>query len=84
MLDIVGWIGSIAFAVCSLPQAWKSFQEKHSDGLSWGFLILWSIGEVFTIIYVLPTRNYPLLFNYFCNSTLLAIIIFYKFFPKRK
>ena len=82
VLKACGWVGSMFFAVCAFPQAWKSFKDKHSDGSSFSFLMLWLFGEIFTIIYVIPTGNAPLLTNYFINTVLLVIIIRYKLFPK--
>ena len=38
---LLGWIGSLCLAICALPQAWQSFKEKNSNGISWGFLMLW-------------------------------------------
>jgi uncharacterized protein with PQ loop repeat len=82
MLEIIGWVGAICFAICGLPQARLSFKQKHSLGVSGGFLALWFTGEVLTIIYVLPKKDWPLLFNYSCNLVFLCVIIWYWFFPK--
>lgn len=64
MLDNIGWIGSILLAFCGLPQAIESYKTKSSEGLTWGFISMWFIGEIFTIIYVFPKMDLPLLFNY--------------------
>jgi uncharacterized protein with PQ loop repeat len=82
MLDNIGWIGSIMLAFCGLPQAIESYKTKSSEGLTWGFLFMWFIGEIFTIIYVFPKMDLPLLFNYSANLVFLSIIIYYKI--KRK
>lgn len=79
--EIFGWLGAFFFAICALPQALKSFYEKHSHGLSWGFLILWIGGEISTAIYVWPTGDIPLLINYLGNLLLIAVIVWYKVFP---
>lgn len=78
-LDRIGWIGSICFAICGLPQAIASWQQGHSDGISWLFLGLWFTGEVLTLIYVMPKRQWPLIFNYVCNLVFIAIVMYYKF-----
>jgi uncharacterized protein with PQ loop repeat len=81
-LELIGWIGAICFAICGLPQCLKSVSDGHSDGIAWGFLILWFTGEVFTLIYVLPKMDWPLIFNYACNLIFVGIIIRYKFRPR--
>lgn len=78
MLEVIGWIGSICFSICAVPQAYQSYKDKHSNGISWAFLYLWFIGEVGTIAYVLPTFNWPLLTNYACNLACLLVIFYYK------
>lgn len=39
-MKTIGWIGSILFALCGLPQAIHSMRHGHSDGLTWGFLVV--------------------------------------------
>lgn len=70
------------FALCGLPQAIKSYKDGHSIGLSWGFLVMWLMGEVLTFIYVLPKLDYPLLANYTVNFLFLCVIIKYKLLPR--
>ena len=60
-MDNIGWIGSILLAFCGLPQAIESYKTKSSEGLTWGFISMWFIGEIFTIIYVFPKMDLPLL-----------------------
>jgi uncharacterized protein with PQ loop repeat len=82
-MEIIGWIGSILLAFCGLPQAIESYRTKSSDGLTWGLLLMWFWGEIFTIIYIIPKWHWPLIFNYTANIIFLIIIIYYKLFPKR-
>lgn len=82
-MEIIGWLGSILFAICGLPQALQSMRDGHSDGLNWMFLLTWLSGEVLTIIYVFPKADYPLLFNYTLNLLFLTIIIWYKIFNRK-
>jgi len=83
-MDNIGWLGSIMLALCGLPQAIESWKTKSSAGLTWGFLLLWSFGEIFTFIYIMPKMDLPLLLNYTTNIIFLAVIIYYKLAPKRK
>jgi uncharacterized protein with PQ loop repeat len=82
-METIGWIGSILLAFCGLPQAVESYKTKNSDGLTWGFLGMWGMGEIFTIIYILPKWHWPLIFNYTANIIFISIILNYKIKPKR-
>jgi uncharacterized protein with PQ loop repeat len=82
-MEYIGWIGSILLAFCGLPQAVESYKTKNSDGLTWGFLGMWGMGEIFTIIYIIPKWHWPLIFNYTANIIFIAIILYYKIKPKR-
>ena len=82
-MEQIGWLGSILLAFCGLPQAVESIKTKSSEGLTWGFIAMWFIGEIMTFIYILPKMDLPLLFNYTANIIFLAIIIYYKLATKR-
>jgi uncharacterized protein with PQ loop repeat len=82
-MEYIGWIGGILLAFCGLPQAIESYKTKNSDGLTWGFLGMWGMGEIFTIIYILPKWHWPLIFNYTANIIFISIILYYKIKPKR-
>ena len=79
---LLGWLGSICLAICGIPQAIMSFQDKHSDGISWSFLILWTVGELFTLLYVFEKVDIPMLLNYGTNILILGVILYYKANPK--
>jgi uncharacterized protein with PQ loop repeat len=82
-MEYIGWVGSILLAFCGLPQAIESFKTKNSDGLTWGFLIMWGVGELFTVVYIIPKWHWPLIFNYTANIIFISIIVYYKLKPKR-
>jgi len=84
IFEIMGWLGSICLAVCGIPQAWQSYKDKHSDGISWGFVILWAFGEVFALAYVYDKLDLPLLLNYATNILILGVILYYKVKPQNK
>lgn len=84
MTHILGWIGSICLAICALPQAILSIKNGHSKGISLGLLILWFIGEICTLLYIIDSINsLPLLLNYILNILFLLIIFKYRFFPRK-
>jgi uncharacterized protein with PQ loop repeat len=82
-METVGWIGSILFAICGLPQAIECWRQGHSRGLSWAFLLCWFGGEVLTIAYVLPKADMPLLFNYFMNLGFLLVMLKFKMWERK-
>lgn len=80
MMEYVGWLGSILFALSALPQTVKTVRTKKAGDISWGFLGMWFGGEVCMIAYAaVELKNAPLLFNYIGNMACLLPIIYYKF-----
>lgn len=88
MHEIIGWFGAFLFAVCALPQAVKTFKTKKADDISWLFLWLWFLGEIFTFLYLiiddikLRTTHFPLYINYIFNIVIVVYLIFAKKFYK--
>ena len=83
-MEIIGFLGSILLACCGLPQAILSYKQGHSDGISLGFLLMWTLGEILTLIYITPKSDIPLLINYSTNLIFLIIIWKYKIFRRGK
>lgn len=81
-MEVIAWIGSILLALCGIPQAIKSFREKHADGLSVVFILMWFGGEILVLIYTLHLRDWALVFNYAANIALISVLVRYKFWPK--
>lgn len=82
MIDVFGWLSSLLFCICGAPQAYLSFREKTSAGISTSFLLLWIGGELLGIIYILPKNDYPILINYLINLIFISIILYYKVIDK--
>ena len=82
-MELIGWIGSLLFAACGIPQAWQCWKSGHARGLAWGFLMMWLMGEVLTLIYILPKLDWPLIFNYTANLALLLIMLWFKLWPRK-
>jgi uncharacterized protein with PQ loop repeat len=75
----MGWIGSIFLALCGVPQAYQCYNQKHAKGINTVFLVLWTAGEIFTLIAVAQEAPLSyLLFNYTANLVCLGIIWRYK------
>jgi hypothetical protein len=83
-MNTVGWIGAICFALCGSPQAHKSHRDGHSNGLDTSFLLMWTFGEILTLIAVV--RDAPLrylIYNYAANLFFLAVMWKYKIWPRK-
>jgi uncharacterized protein with PQ loop repeat len=78
LIDVLGWIGQLSLTVCAFPQVIKSIKDGHSNGVSWGTLILWFFGEVLSCSYVIFLGKWPLIINYVFNVLAIPIIIWYK------
>lgn len=79
-MEIIGWLSALCFGLCGLPQAYKSYKEQNSDGVSWGLLILWYVGEWLALIYVYLKHGWdlPLISNYLLNLVFISVILRYK------
>lgn len=86
MIELTGWLASILFSLCGAPQAWLSYKQGHSNGVSSLLLAMWGSGEALMIIYVLGKHglDLPLLVNYLTNLIFVIIISKYKWFPRGK
>jgi len=80
--ESIGWAGSALLAFCGLPQAVQSWRTRSSDGISWGFLAMWGVGEILTLAYVAPMSEWPLIVNYSANIVFVSVIALYKL-PRR-
>ncbi|EEB87751.1 hypothetical protein MPER_14777 [Moniliophthora perniciosa FA553] len=60
--NVLGTIGTICWTVQLIPQIWKSFRTKSTDGLSEWLVLLWGISGVFLGTYnVVRNFNIPLI-----------------------
>jgi len=78
MIETIGWLSSLLFCICGAPQAYKSWKQKSSNGISTSFLLMWLGGEILGIVYILPKNDFPILVNYIINLFFISIILYYK------
>lgn len=85
MIELIGWIGSICFALCGAPQAIQCVRQGHACGLSHSMLALWFLGEICYIISVWATLGFILwmMANYILNLVWLSIIAYYSVRPRQ-
>jgi len=83
MIDIIGWIGALAFTVCAWPQAIQCWQQGHARGISKILLWIWLAGEVAMLIATPLKLGWIswLMMNYIGNTSALLVIMRYRFFP---
>ena len=84
-LFLIGLIGMICFSLSGIPQMVKSIRDGHSEGIATGTIWLWLIGELAYILYTLAnySTDFILLVNYVLNFSVVAVIAYYKHFPRR-
>lgn len=80
MTETIGYIASLLFAFCGLPQAIKCWKEGHARGVSSLMIGMWLGGEVLMTYYVIMKHgmDLPLLLNYVINTVFVLIILRYK------
>ena len=72
-MKLCGWFGALFFALCTLPELYYAFTTGECL-LSWPFLILWGLGELFTLIPVIfHIKSRFLIFNY--TFSLICVIL---------
>lgn len=75
MLEIMGWMSTIFFSACAIPEVIHAYKYKRC-GLTWGLLIMWLLGEIFVLIPVAIKSPLPfLLVNYVANILFLVYLI---------
>jgi membrane protein implicated in regulation of membrane protease activity len=65
-----------------VPQAYKSYKEGHSEGLSPSMLWLWLGGSICIIPQIIVTFNAPLIAVYFANIIFVSIMLRYLYWPR--
>jgi uncharacterized protein with PQ loop repeat len=83
---LLGTVGAICFALSGLPQAIKSWNDGHSDGVAHGTVWLWLIGEGMMLAYALHfyTQDWILTTNYMTNFLLVSIIFKFKYWRRKR
>lgn len=79
MSTVLGWIGSVCFALCGAPQALKCIQQGHAHGLSPWFVGLWFGGEICYVVAVLMKFGWVswMMTNYILNIMWVLVMLRY-------
>lgn len=84
MIELIGYIGSFFFSVCAIPQVIEVWKTNSTKSLSFMFLLMWILGEVFMWMYIAiqnyqtHTVQWPLHLNYFFNGGCVAYLMYKK------
>lgn len=84
MLELLTWIGSIAFAICGVPLAYQGYKEGHMREQNWPFLLLWFVGEVCMLAVWTIRGELAMLSNYIFNFICLSAVLYYKIRPRTR
>lgn len=87
IIESVGWLGFMLLALCGVLQLLTTIKTKTFDGLSISFVIVWFVGEVFALIYVISKGfSFSLLLNYAVNMVVCIwiLILYIQHLKKRK
>jgi len=89
--EAIGWSGGVMLSICAIPQVYRTWKTKKANDLSWGFLLLWFFGEIFTFFYIVYSDfatnifHFPLYVNYLLNILLVIYLIYAKrYYPERE
>ena len=82
-MEAFGWIGQMMLLVCSLPQAYMSWKNGHSNGLSRLMIWLWGGGMFFSVFYFIAEAKTPAIINYTFNLAVWGVIAWYHHFPRK-
>lgn len=80
MTDLIGLIGTLLLAGCSLPQVYQCYKTKSAEGVSLYFILMWFLGLLFTTTYVFLKNGLDLYLHttYLMNLVSCLIILRYK------
>ena len=78
------YFGSILLAICAAPLAYRAYKDGHSAGVDSLFLLIWLLGEIFTLSYVVYKLDIPLILNYSLNLFFIGVVIYYKVKPRKE
>jgi len=84
MADVLGWLGCICFVLCGVPQAWKSYRDGHSVGLTHSFLALWLGGEVLYMSGMMLKFGWVhwIMWNGLISMVVISVISYYRIWPR--
>jgi hypothetical protein len=83
MIELTAWLGNLLLAVCAVPQAWASYKQGHSNGITKEMLWLWGGGTLLALPLQFERGIMQAVMNYNVNLFLISVIVYFKLFPRK-
>ena len=80
--QIFGIIGTAGLTLCGVPQVLQARRDGHANGLSYGFLYTWLVGEVAMFVYNFRYSDVYYFTNYGLCILNVAWLLRHKHFPR--
>jgi len=84
IFEMMGTIGSMIMCASSVPQIWKTYKTKCTDGLSGSYLAILMIGMSLILLYALYVKNIVFIFGNGLSLSLTGILVGMWFQYRRK
>lgn len=75
IFEMMGTIGSLIICASAVPQIWKTYRTKFTDGLSGSYLAILMLGMTMILLYVLYMKNIVFIFGNGLSLTLTGILV---------
>ena len=62
--SVLGWIATVLFTICYIPQIMKTHQKKTIEGLSFRLLFISFIANIVALCYAILIKQKPLQVKY--------------------
>lgn len=63
-ISLFGWIGTILFILCYIPQILNTYRTKDVTGISLGMWLVQWLAYTSCLIYAICLKSFPLMFGY--------------------
>lgn len=76
-MEHIGFLSSVLLVLCGIPDLYRGIFQKRVL-CPWDLLIIWFLGELFGLAYVLYIGDKPLLLNYGLNTAITGTLLYMK------
>jgi MtN3 and saliva related transmembrane protein len=81
---VIGYMAAICTTISLLPQVYKTYTTQSSKDLSLGTFFILASGLLLWTIYGYLNNDYPIIIANVFSLTLAMIMIFFKFYYRKK
>lgn len=88
MIDLLGWLSFVLFAIMQIPQIWKTIKTKDVSGVSvltWViYAIALSLSAIYLILFNKENKPWPVITNQILSAvmSLIQVVLYYRFKSK--